>query len=149
MGPQWTPEGRRLITGASSGEFTLWNGLTFNFETILQAHDTAVRAMVWSHNENWMVTGDHGGTVKYWQSNMNNAKAFSAHNEAVRDISFCPTDLKFASCSDDVSIKIWDFARCEAERTMQGHGGDVKTISWHPFRSLLASGRCGFGHIGS
>lgn len=33
---QWTPEGRRLVTGASSGEFTLWNGLTFNFETILQ-----------------------------------------------------------------------------------------------------------------
>lgn len=32
----WTPEGRRLITGASSGEFTLWNGLMFNFETILQ-----------------------------------------------------------------------------------------------------------------
>lgn len=36
----WTPEGRRLVTGASSGEFTLWNGLTFNFETILQVgHD--------------------------------------------------------------------------------------------------------------
>ena len=32
----WTPEGRRLVTGASSGEFTLWNGLTFNFETILK-----------------------------------------------------------------------------------------------------------------
>lgn len=39
----WTPEGRRLVTGASSGEFTLWNGLTFNFETILQAHDGPVR----------------------------------------------------------------------------------------------------------
>ena len=36
--PQWTPEGRRLVTGASSGEFTLWNGLTFNFETILQVN---------------------------------------------------------------------------------------------------------------
>ena len=35
---QWTPEGRRLVTGASSGEFTLWNGLTFNFETILQVN---------------------------------------------------------------------------------------------------------------
>lgn len=33
----WTPEGKRLITGASSGEFTLWNGTAFNFETILQA----------------------------------------------------------------------------------------------------------------
>ena len=33
---QWVPDGRRLITGAVSGEFTLWNGLTFNFESILQ-----------------------------------------------------------------------------------------------------------------
>jgi len=24
------------VTGSFSGEFTLWNGLTFNFETILQ-----------------------------------------------------------------------------------------------------------------
>ncbi|KAI6106491.1 hypothetical protein EV401DRAFT_2008551, partial [Pisolithus croceorrhizus] len=26
----WTPEGRRVLTGSTSGEFTLWNGLTFN-----------------------------------------------------------------------------------------------------------------------
>lgn len=32
----WTPEGRRLLTGSSSGEFTLWNGMAFNFETIMQ-----------------------------------------------------------------------------------------------------------------
>lgn len=72
----WTPEGRRLVTGASSGEFTLWNGLTFNFETILQAHDSPVRSMIWSHNDIWMVTADHGGYVKYWQSNMNNVKMY-------------------------------------------------------------------------
>lgn len=32
----WTPEGRRLLTASSSGEFTLWNGMGFNFETIMQ-----------------------------------------------------------------------------------------------------------------
>ena len=100
----WTPEGRRLITGASSGEFTLWNGLTFNFETILQAHDSPVRAMQWSHNDVWMVTGDHGGYIKYWQSNMNNVKMFQAHKEPVRRVSFSPTDAKFASCSDDGTV---------------------------------------------
>lgn len=103
----WTPEGRRLVTGASSGEFTLWNGLTFNFETILQvcllnwptdlelaltfstrsqAHDSAVKVMVWSHNDSWMVTADQTGYVKYWQSNMNNVKMFQAHKEPVRAI---------------------------------------------------------------
>lgn len=33
---KWTPTGRRLITGSQSGEFTLWNGQSFNFEMILQ-----------------------------------------------------------------------------------------------------------------
>ena len=32
-------------------------GTSFNFETILQAHDTAIRALVWSHNENWLISG--------------------------------------------------------------------------------------------
>ncbi|XP_020594753.1 flowering time control protein FY-like, partial [Phalaenopsis equestris] len=59
----WTPTGRRLITGSQSGEFTLWNGQSFNFEMILQAHDNAIKSMVWSHNENWMVTGDDGGSI--------------------------------------------------------------------------------------
>uniref|UniRef100_A0A8B9HIL1 WD repeat domain 33 n=1 Tax=Astyanax mexicanus TaxID=7994 RepID=A0A8B9HIL1_ASTMX len=87
---RWTPEGRRLVTGASSGEFTLWNGLTFNFETILQAHDSPVRAMTWSHNDMWMLTADHGGYVKYWQSNMNNVKMFQAHKEAIREARSIP-----------------------------------------------------------
>ena len=50
----------------------------------------------WSHNDTWMVTGDHGGYIKYWQSNMNNVKMFQAHKEPVRDVSFSPTDTKFA-----------------------------------------------------
>ena len=29
-----------------------------------QAHDQAVRSMVWSYNENWMVTGDDGRSIK-------------------------------------------------------------------------------------
>lgn len=136
----WTPEGRRLVTGASSGEFTLWNGLTFNFETILQAHDSPVRAMEWSHNDVWMVTGDHGGYIKYWQSNMNNVKMFQAHKEPIRRVSFSPTDTKFASCSDDGTVRIWDFQRCVEEKVLRGHGADVKCVDWHPQKGIVVSG---------
>ncbi|CAG5125024.1 unnamed protein product, partial [Candidula unifasciata] len=136
----WTPEGRRLVTGASSGEFTLWNGLTFNFETILQAHETAVRAMRWSHSDTWMVTADHAGYIKYWQSNMNNVKMFQAHKEPVRGISFCPSDTKFASCSDDGTVRLWDFMRCHEEKILRGHGADVRCVDWHPHKALIASG---------
>lgn len=47
--------------------------------------------MVWSNNDNWMVTGDHGGFVKYWQSNMNNVKMFQAHKEPIRGIRYFST----------------------------------------------------------
>lgn len=55
---------------------------------MFQAHDSPVRSMVWSHNDVWMVTGDHGGYIKYWQSNMNNVKMFQAHKEAIRGIRY-------------------------------------------------------------
>lgn len=48
--------------------------------------------------------------------------------------------MKFASCSDDVSIKIWDFGSCTDENTLTGHGWDVKCIAWHPYSSMLVSG---------
>lgn len=96
--------------------------------------------MKWSHNDTWMVTGDHGGFIKYWQSNMNNVKMFQAHKDPVRSVSFSPTDAKFASCSDDGTVRVWDFFSCTEERVLRGHGADVKCVDWHPTKGLLASG---------
>nr|CAD2161696.1 unnamed protein product [Meloidogyne enterolobii] len=137
----WTPEGKRLITGASSGEFTLWNGTAFNFETILQAHDVAIRAMKWSHNDQWLASADHDGFVKYWQPNFNNVHMFQAHkDEPIRSLSFCPTDVKLVTGSDDATARVWDFARCNEERVLRGHGADVRSVDWHPTKALIATG---------
>lgn len=35
--------------------------------------------------------------------------------------SFCRTDLKFCSCSDDTTVKVWDFARCQEESSLSGN----------------------------
>lgn len=51
---------------------------------------------------------------------MNNLKAVNAHKETVRDLSFSPTDGKYASCSDDGTIKIWSFADAIEERVLTG-----------------------------
>jgi len=44
--------------------------------------------MIWSHNEQWMLTGDDKGYVKYWQANMNNVKMFQGHLEAIRGLRY-------------------------------------------------------------
>ncbi|KAF8431845.1 WD40-repeat-containing domain protein [Boletus edulis BED1] len=136
----WTPEGRRVLTGSTSGEFTLWNGLTFNFETILQAHDSAIRAFQFTHSGAYLASADQSGIIKYFQPNMNNLNAWTGHREAIRGLSFSPDDGRFATASDDATIRIWDFEESREERVMTGHGWDVKCVEWHPTKGLLASG---------
>ena len=137
---KWTPEGRRLLTGSSSGEFTLWNGMAFNFETILQAHDSAIRAATYSHNEDWLISADQDGIVKYWQTNFNNVKVIQAHLDAIRDIAFSPNDSKFVTACDDHTLNVFDFAGGVKESSLTGHNWDVKAVDWHPTKGLLVSG---------
>ncbi|KAJ3538924.1 hypothetical protein NMY22_g4961 [Coprinellus aureogranulatus] len=138
----WTPEARRILTGSTSGEFTLWNGLTFNFETILQAHDTAICAMRFTHSGAYLASSDKSGIIKYFEPNMNNLTAWqgSASKEAIRGISFSPDDQRFATASDDSSVRIWSFAESRFESVLSGHGWDVKCVEWHPTKGLIVSG---------
>lgn len=137
---RWTPEGRRLLTASTSGEFTLWNGTGFNFETIMQAHDTAVRAVIYSHNNEYILSADQEGVVKYWQTNFNNVNEIAAHEHPVRDLAFAPTDTKFVTASDDNNLKIWDFPTSQEQSLLTGHGWEVKCVDWHPTKGLIASG---------
>lgn len=137
---KWTPEGRRLLVASHSGEFTLWNGMTFNFETIMQAHDTAVLSLNYSHNDDWLLSGDQDGIIKFWQPNFNNVNIIEAHTDGVRDIAFSPNDSKFVTASDDSSLKIWNFRNSVEERVLKGHNWDVKCADWHPSLGLIVSG---------
>ncbi|PHH62593.1 hypothetical protein CDD81_6908 [Ophiocordyceps australis] len=137
---RWTPEGRRLLTASTSGEFTLWNGTGFNFETIMQAHDSAIRALEYSHSDDWLISGDHDGLIKYWQPNFNNVQSIHAHSDPIRDLAFSPNDSKFASASDDSTVKVFDFALGQMESKLEGHGWDAKSVDWHPSKGLLVSG---------
>lgn len=137
---KWTPEGRRLLVASHSGEFTVWNGMAFNFETIMQAHDSAVFSLQYSHNDDWLLSGDQDGIIKYWQPNFNNVNIIQGHTDGIRDIAFSPNDSKFVTCSDDSSLKIWNFNNGQEERSLVGHHWDVKSTDWHPNLGLVVSG---------
>lgn len=136
----WTPEGRRLVVTSHSGEFTIWNGMTFNFETIMQAHDLAIFLSKYLHAGDWLLSGDQEGVLKIWQPNFNNVKVVQAHADGIRDIAFLPNDARFVTCSDDTTLKIWNFHTGLEERTLAGHHWDVKLADWHPHMGLVVSG---------
>ncbi|KAJ5527886.1 hypothetical protein N7513_012045 [Penicillium frequentans] len=142
---RWTPEGRRLLTGGHTGEFMLWNGTAFNFETVMDAHydqiQAGVTSLAWAHSQDWLISGGQRGDVKYWRPNFNNVETIDdAHHDAVRDLAWAPSDTKFLSASDDTTLKIFDFTTRTCDTVLTGHNWDVKSCDWHPSKGLLVSG---------
>jgi polyadenylation factor subunit 2 len=74
--------------------------------------------------------------VRIFKSNLLALHRIGAHQEACRAVAIAPTDVKFATCSDDQSVKVWDLATCEAEKTLTGtcillaDGCDIICVCW-------------------
>ncbi|KIX05888.1 uncharacterized protein Z518_03861 [Rhinocladiella mackenziei CBS 650.93] len=137
---RWMPEGRRLLAGVHNGEFMLWNGMSFNFETVTAMGSSSLRAAEWSNRKDWLVAANDEGTVYYLQQTLNNPHQFKGHDAPIRDLAFAPTDTKFVTASDDNTLKIWDFTSSTNESTFSDHGWDVKACDWHPTKGLVVSG---------
>ena len=71
-----------------------------------QGHEAAIRGMVWTHNERYMLSVDDGGRVKYWRTNYELLKNEAAHQDAVCGVTMAPSDAKFATCSKDGTLKV-------------------------------------------
>lgn len=64
----------------------------------------------------------------------------SGHREQVTSLCFHPVYSVIASCSEDASIKIWDYESGAHERSLKGHTAAVNCVCFEPNNgSLLAS----------
>lgn len=54
--------------------------------------------MKWSHADDWLISSDDRGLVKYWQSNMNNVHTFQAHSDPVRCLRWEDDMQQYNSC---------------------------------------------------
>ena len=150
----WTPNAHRLITGTHKGELTLWHGQNFSFETLFVAHEAPIRCAKWTPDEAFLVSSDDAGVIKYWRANMTPARTLprrifgGGSKLAVYGLTFSPLigslSPKFMACSDDRTIRLYDFETGAEERCLEGHQAEVRSVAWHPTMALvLSAGRDG------
>lgn len=148
---EWSPTGRRLLCGTVRGEFLLFNGNSFGLEVKTLAHDAqGCRALAWGRVTDIVLSGDDGGAIKLWHSNLRSCLAdFMSNHRSIREISWAPTEQKFCTSGQDGCVRVWDTTRArtatalgavEEESRLEGHGGEVGTVHWHPFKALLLTG---------
>ncbi len=92
------------------GEEVFTDALAIRFGTHVlsrgQAHDFSVRAIQYTSNGNFIVSADDGGRVNYFRPNLEKLINIQAHKESVRGLALAPGGLKFATASDDSTIKV-------------------------------------------
>lgn len=97
--------------------------------------------MCWTAGEKYLLTADKQGTIIYSSKALSEKNKFQAHQDSpIRDLSMSPSSLKFASCADDRTVKVFDLATNKQEVVFEKHNSDVKSCHWHPEKALIASG---------
>ncbi|KAH7816779.1 putative WD40 repeat-containing protein [Monocercomonoides exilis] len=136
----WTPDARHVFTGNSVGYVTIWNGMTYQFGSVVTVDTTAITTMTWTHNNEFLMIGSHKGDVQMRTCTLNPEWKWTAHSHPVRGLCLSPTDSFLATCSDDMYIKVCPLGRERDARTLKGHDARVKGIDWHPSLGVLVSG---------
>jgi WD40 repeat protein len=67
-------------------------------------------------------------------------RLFRGHTKLVNDLAPLPAGRRFASASNDRTIKVWDLAAGEAAQTLSGHEAEVSCLAAFPDGSALVSG---------
>ncbi|KAJ1751537.1 WD repeat-containing protein 33 [Coemansia sp. RSA 989] len=148
---KWTPEGRRLITGSSRGELTLWNGLSFNFETIMtpnlsnlkviQGHKYPVRDLSFSPTDLKFVSASDDQQLKIWDFRTNKEeRQLVGHKWDVRTVDWHPRLGMIASGSKDSMVRIWDPRSAKCLATLRQHGQTVTQVEWNRNGQWLLTG---------
>jgi hypothetical protein len=76
-----------------------YNGLKFNLDAILQAHDIAIRAVAFT-----MLVHTPRLQTNPELSSISNLTAWPVHREAVYGLSFLPDDARFAPASGNSTV---------------------------------------------
>ncbi|EEP79766.1 nuclear migration protein nudF [Uncinocarpus reesii 1704] len=68
--------------------------------------------------------------------------SLESHRDTINSIAFHPIYSSLASCSDDCTIKIWDWELGELERTVKGHTRAVLDVDYGGPRSSILLASC-------
>ena len=126
---RWMNHDQKIVVGTSKGQVYIIKAQSYldptrdqdKLREIKRVHDNSISAMEFNKKGNYLITGDKKGFLKYlktkisYENTINKKTSFDndplRHQEAIRSITVAPSDLKFMTCSDDKTIRLYDFER--------------------------------------
>jgi WD40 repeat protein len=140
---RFDPAGRFVFCGSEDAaveRFKLADGL----RTVLSGgHETWVRALAFSKDGAYAISGGCDGKITWWQAAAENPtpiRSIDAHKGWIRSLDVSPDGTLLASGGNDHQVRLWNIADGTLVRELTGHQRHVYSVAFHPQGQFLLSG---------
>jgi WD40 repeat protein len=137
----FSPDGRRLASGAEDRTARLWDAATGEPVQVLRGHDDTVRALAFSPDGYRLVTGSEDGTLRQWDAKTGRplGRPLRGHSGGVRAAAYSPRGRQIASGGADGTVRLWRAEDGAALGVHLGHTGTVYRVAYSADGRRLAS----------
>jgi len=131
---------RAIICGVGS-PIRLWDVDTDTRLSVLDGHSEAVRRVIWSPQENQLLSASHDHTLRLWDTDTGEClRVFEGHTSRVLAASFSDDRRTLLSGACDNTLRLWDVASGACLHVFEGHSNYVIDVTWSPSQHFALSG---------
>ncbi|MET7479080.1 WD40 repeat domain-containing protein [Streptomyces sp. NPDC005648] len=109
-------------------------------QAVLTGHRAGVRAIAWSPDGTWIVTGSLDGTARIWNAATGApAAVLTGHTSGVVGVHWSPDSRHVATASRDRTARVWEALSGQAVAVLTAFGDTVREVAWSPDGTRLAT----------
>jgi WD40 repeat protein len=139
-------ETKELAVGFSDFSIKIFDLGDFSLKFVINAHKNSVFTLKYTPDFLYLISGSRDAHLKKWNVSQNYTLEHNvpAHMYAINDVFICNDGKRFASCSMDKSIKIWDTKTFKLLKVIDkarhaGHGTSINKLLMSQFNNYLIS----------
>ncbi|WP_434415001.1 WD40 repeat domain-containing protein [Nannocystis pusilla] len=132
----FSPDGRKLATGAQDGLVRVWDALGSGAPALLRGHTDEVVALAWSPDGDRLASASLDRSARLWSSGGAPQRTLRGHDGRVYAVAWSPGGDRLVTASQDGTARVWSVAGGPVPGDMplilRGHGEAVVAAGFSP-----------------
>ncbi|GKU94831.1 hypothetical protein SLEP1_g8268 [Rubroshorea leprosula] len=129
---KWNKKGDYLLTGSCDKTAIVWDVKAEKSEEQFEFHAGPTLDVDWRNNVSFATSSTDNMIYVCKIGESRPIKTFAGHEGEVNCVKWDPTGSLLASCSDDITAKIWSIKQDTCVHDLRDHCKEIYTIRWSP-----------------
>ncbi|KAF5736192.1 hypothetical protein HS088_TW14G00328 [Tripterygium wilfordii] len=129
---KWNKKSDYLLTGSCDKTAIVWDVKAEEWKQQFEFHEGPILDVDWRSNVSFATSSTDNMIYVCKIGETRPVKTFGGHQGEVNCVKWDPTGSLLASCSDDITAKIWSMKQDKYVHDLREHSKEIYTIRWSP-----------------